>query len=348
MLTEIGSMENVPDFVKSVKEGSGGRLPHPLDRGDDRWGRGCGGPRAAGRSGGLRRRGAGAPHSPGRLAPSAPGRVPGGPPLPAGGGGSAPGRCGPLGARAGPLGGRMTRQAGWRRALVAPALLLLGAVLAFYGRALHIGFTSEDFVLLRLLREDPPWRDLFAKLTSPLLGLQIFKFYRPVSTLLFGLEDALFGVEPFGYHLVQTLVHAGNALLVYGIVRRIAGRAGEGSLPVVPLRRLAHRNPLALAGDPGADRTDPRDAGAFGPRHGAAGRNPVAFAGGAGADSTGVYAGDAGAFGPRHGAAARSPVAFAGGAGADSTGVEQRPADRGADGPEVVSRVAEGVELLAL
>ena len=42
-----------------------------------------------------------------------------------------------------------------------------------------------------------------------------------------------------------------------------------GSLPVVPLRRLAHRNPLALAGDPGADRTDPRDAGAFGPRHGA-------------------------------------------------------------------------------
>ena len=26
MLTEIGSIENVPDFVKSVKEGSGGRL----------------------------------------------------------------------------------------------------------------------------------------------------------------------------------------------------------------------------------------------------------------------------------------------------------------------------------
>src|SRR5438128_1911000 len=26
MLTEIGSMDNVPDFVKSVKEGSGGRL----------------------------------------------------------------------------------------------------------------------------------------------------------------------------------------------------------------------------------------------------------------------------------------------------------------------------------
>ena len=105
-----------------------------------------------------------------------------------------------------------------------------------------------------------------------------------------------------------------------------------GSLPVVPLRRLAHRNPVAFAGDPGADRTDPRDAGAFGPRHGAAGRNPVAFAGGAGADSTGVYAGDAGAFGPRHGAAGRSPVAFAGDPGAESTGTGAPRHGAGLDG----------------
>jgi hypothetical protein len=131
---------------------------------------------------------------------------------------------------------RLTRRAGWR---AAPALLVLGVVLAFYGRALHLGFTSEDFVLLRLLREDPPWRDLLAKLASPLLGIQIFKFYRPVSTLLFGLEDALFGTEPFGYHLVHTLVHAGNALLVYGIARRLAGRAGERSAGIADIGAIA-------------------------------------------------------------------------------------------------------------
>ena len=44
-----------------------------------------------------------------------------------------------------------------------------------------------------------------------------------------------------------------------------------GSLPVVPLRRLAHRNPVALAGDPGAepDGADPSATGGFGGRHGA-------------------------------------------------------------------------------
>jgi hypothetical protein len=109
---------------------------------------------------------------------------------------------------------------------------IVGAVLVFYGRALERGFTSEDFLLLRLLHEDPPWHDLLAKLASPWLGLQLFKFYRPVATLLFGLEDALFGTRPFGYNLAHTLVHAGNAFLVFGIVRGIvrgiARRMGEG------------------------------------------------------------------------------------------------------------------------
>jgi hypothetical protein len=108
------------------------------------------------------------------------------------------------------------------------ALLVGGVVLAFYAPALRRGFTSEDFLLLRLLRQDPPWHGFLAKLAAPWLGLQLFKFYRPVATLLFGLEDALFGTAPFGYNLAHLLVHAGNALLVYAIARRIAGRVGEG------------------------------------------------------------------------------------------------------------------------
>ncbi len=105
---------------------------------------------------------------------------------------------------------------------------IVGAVLAFYGRAFERGFTSEDFLLLRLLHEDPPWHGLLAKLASPWLGLLLFKFYRPVATLLFGLEDALFGTRPFGYNLAHTFVHAGNALLVFGITGGIARRMGDG------------------------------------------------------------------------------------------------------------------------
>src|SRR6476660_3816780 len=44
-----------------------------------------------------------------------------------------------------------------------------------------------------------------------------------------------------------------------------------GGLPVVPLRRLAHRNPVAPVGDPGAEPggADPSATRAFGGRHGA-------------------------------------------------------------------------------
>ncbi len=82
-----------------------------------------------------------------------------------------------------------------------------------------------------------------------------------------------------------------------------------GSLPVVPLRRLAHRNPVAFAGDPGADRTDPRDAVRSVP---GTGRRPSrSLRGRVRADSTGVYAATRvrSVLGTGRG---RSPVAFAG------------------------------------
>lgn len=110
-----------------------------------------------------------------------------------------------------------------------PPLVLLVAVLAFYGRALDRPFTSEDFLLIRFLGEHPPWRDLAAQLTRPWLEISVVKFFRPVSTLLYGIEIALFGGRPFGYNLVHVLVHALNAVLVWIIVRGLA-REGEDEL----------------------------------------------------------------------------------------------------------------------
>jgi dolichyl-phosphate-mannose-protein mannosyltransferase len=135
-----------------------------------------------------------------------------------------------------------------RRALarLVPAVFLVGVVLAVYGRALHRGFTSEDFLLLRLLREDPPWYHFLAKLASPWLDLQLFQFYRPVSTFLFALEDALFGAAPFGYNLVHTLVHAGNACLVYAIARRIVGQGGQSAFAAALLFALYPLHPNAV------------------------------------------------------------------------------------------------------
>ena len=67
-----------------------------------------------------------------------------------------------------------------------PPLVLLAAVLAFYGRALDRPFTSEDFLLIRYLGENPPWHNLVAQFTEPWLGISVVKFVRPISTLLYG------------------------------------------------------------------------------------------------------------------------------------------------------------------
>lgn len=99
--------------------------------------------------------------------------------------------------------------------------IVAAVVLAFYGRVLGRYFTSEDFLLLRFLSENPPWRDLGALFTAPWLEISVVKFYRPVSTLLYGLEIAAFGANPAGYNVVHVLVHALNAVLVGRIARQM-------------------------------------------------------------------------------------------------------------------------------
>lgn len=52
----------------------------------------------------------------------------------------------------------------------------------------------------------------------------IGKFYRPVLMGSFSLDYHLWGPDPFGYHVTNILIHIGNALLVYGLIRLIFRR----------------------------------------------------------------------------------------------------------------------------
>lgn len=52
----------------------------------------------------------------------------------------------------------------------------------------------------------------------------IGKFYRPVLMASFSLDYHLWGPDPFGYHVGNILIHLGNALLVYGLIRLIFRR----------------------------------------------------------------------------------------------------------------------------
>ena len=105
-----------------------------------------------------------------------------------------------------------------------PALTLVAAVAALYGPATGRYFTSEDFLLLRVLRERPPWQDVLGTLAAPWLGVTIVKFYRPVATTIFALEGVWFGANPLPFNLVHVAVHVADAFLVAALAYRLQKR----------------------------------------------------------------------------------------------------------------------------
>jgi hypothetical protein len=105
-----------------------------------------------------------------------------------------------------------------------PAYAVVAVVALFYGPALGRYFTSEDFLLLRVLGERPPWQDLQGTFAGPWLGLTIVKFYRPVATLMLALEGHWFMPHPLPFNLVHVVIHAGNALLVAAFARSLQRR----------------------------------------------------------------------------------------------------------------------------
>ena len=65
-------------------------------------------------------------------------------------------------------------------------------------------------------RGSSAWERVRTALTSTLFG-----HYIPVTRLTWALNHALGGMKPWGYHLVNVLLHAGNASLAYVVARRL-------------------------------------------------------------------------------------------------------------------------------
>jgi hypothetical protein len=104
-------------------------------------------------------------------------------------------------------------------------------VFAAFGRSLGNGFTYDDFPTLvdnAAVREASPWQVL----TDP--GTHTTdtppRTYRPLRTLLFQAQHEVFGLHAAGFHLVSLLLHAGAAMQVLVLVRRLLG--GRIALPV--------------------------------------------------------------------------------------------------------------------
>ena len=100
---------------------------------------------------------------------------------------------------------------------LALAAVLVGAVVVAYLPALRAGFVWNDDTYLTgnaTLDETGGLRRIWA---DPRANEQ----YYPAVFTSFWVEKRLWGLHPFGYHLVNVLLHAGSALLLWWLLRRL-------------------------------------------------------------------------------------------------------------------------------
>lgn len=97
------------------------------------------------------------------------------------------------------------------------ALALFVAILLAYHPVLQAGFIWDDDKYVTrnpLLAAPDPWRRIWFSLDAP-------SQYFPLTYTTFYLERAFWGLNPAGYHLMNLLLHAANALLVWRILARL-------------------------------------------------------------------------------------------------------------------------------
>ena len=111
---------------------------------------------------------------------------------------------------------------GWLRDLWAQGwlkgLLLAAAVLFAYQPAWHAGFIWDDDVYVTqnpLLSAPDGLKRIWFSLDSP-------SQYFPLTYTTFRLERPFWGLNPGGYHWINILLHATNALLVWRLLKRLA------------------------------------------------------------------------------------------------------------------------------
>jgi protein O-mannosyl-transferase len=90
---------------------------------------------------------------------------------------------------------------------------------AVFAPALHYGFILWDDdrnLLTNPFYRGLGWAQIRWAFTSAVMGHWI-----PVTWLTFGVDHALWGMNAFGYHLTNVLLHAANAALFYLLARRL-------------------------------------------------------------------------------------------------------------------------------
>ncbi|MCJ7514337.1 MAG: hypothetical protein MUO23_15400, partial [Anaerolineales bacterium] len=106
-------------------------------------------------------------------------------------------------------------------------LSLVALSLGVYGSLLTGFFSGTDTFSLIETGRVQTLRDLAQILGRPLMAgtgfTSIARYYRPVSSLSFGADYSIWGLEPAGFFLTNLLLHAANTLMLFYLLR-VQGR----------------------------------------------------------------------------------------------------------------------------
>ena len=118
---------------------------------------------------------------------------------------------------------------------MAPQFGLAATVALVYLRFLDADFVGTDSLPAVQSNRLEGWSDLVAFWTQPLMAGSDFVvsqalFYRPIASLSFAFDAGVWGVNPVGYHLTNTLLQVTTTLLAFAVLRALRLSRGAAVL----------------------------------------------------------------------------------------------------------------------
>ena len=124
-----------------------------------------------------------------------------------------------------------------RQFALAGAIAIVFAGLAVYVEQLGFYFTDVDTFSLIATSRFHSFDEFLSIFTSPMMKGQLPNalFFRPFSSLTWGVDELIWGMNPLGYHLTGLLIHLANCLLLFRLMRRTArwqARSADSSIGI--------------------------------------------------------------------------------------------------------------------
>lgn len=121
------------------------------------------------------------------------------------------------------------------------AVALLALTFLAYREILGYFFTGRDAISFVAEGRLERWQDLLTFFTRRQFSDTDFPgaFYRPITSLSFAADYALWRLNPLGYHLTDLLIHWGVGMMVYLLGRRAMG-LGRGAAAIAAALFILH------------------------------------------------------------------------------------------------------------